>query len=282
VSTAPVLAGLAVAFAAGGLAELSGSLAAGARAGTTPDRPRPRGRRLARGIARLGRAIGAPQPPADLALRLDRAGAPGALSAGDVMALKGGAAAIALLGVMPLAAALPGRLGPLALVAAPAGGFLAPDLWLRRRTLARRVRMEAELPAVLELLLVAVEAGLPPARAMGEVGRRHAGLLARELSAVAARVELGVARERALAGLVRRCPFDAAEPLVAAIARADRHGVSLGPALAALAADARARRAQALQERAARAAPKIQLVVALLLVPAAMLVVGAALAQGLF
>ncbi|MCW3050467.1 MAG: hypothetical protein JWO74_4751, partial [Solirubrobacterales bacterium] len=50
----------------------------------------------------------------------------------------------------------------------------------------------------------------------------------------------------------------------------------------ALAADARARRARALQERAARAAPKIQLVVALLLVPAAMLVVGAALAQGLF
>jgi hypothetical protein len=50
---------------------------------------------------------------------------------------------------------------------------------------------------------------------------------------------------------------------------------------AALAADARARHARRLRERAARAAPKIQLVVALLLVPAVMLMVGAALATAL-
>jgi tight adherence protein C len=48
-----------------------------------------------------------------------------------------------------------------------------------------------------------------------------------------------------------------------------------------LAADARARRAQRLREQAARAGPKIQLVVALVLVPAVMLLVGAALASGL-
>ncbi len=69
--------------------------------------------------------------------------------------------------------------------------------------------------------------------------------------------------------------------LVAALERTERHGAPLGPALAALAADARARRAQRLRERAARAAPKIQLVVALLLVPAVMLVVGAAMAGAL-
>jgi tight adherence protein C len=68
---------------------------------------------------------------------------------------------------------------------------------------------------------------------------------------------------------------------VAALQRAERHGAPLGPALAALAADARARRAQALRERAAKAAPKIQLVVALLLVPAVMLLLGAALGDAL-
>ena len=66
--------------------------------------------------------------------------------------------------------------------------------------------------------------------------------------------------------------------LVAALQRADRHGAPLAPALAALAADARAARARAVREQAAKAAPKIQLVVALLLVPAVMLLVGAALA----
>ena len=49
----------------------------------------------------------------------------------DVMAVKAGAALLALVVTLPLAAALPGRLGPVAAVAAPAGGFLLPDLWLR-------------------------------------------------------------------------------------------------------------------------------------------------------
>jgi DUF1680 family protein len=49
----------------------------------------------------------------------------------------------------------------------------------------------------------------------------------------------------------------------------------------ALAAEARAGQARALRDAAARAAPKIQLVVALVLVPAVMLLIGAVLVQGL-
>jgi tight adherence protein C len=65
--------------------------------------------------------------------------------------------------------------------------------------------------------------------------------------------------------------------LVAAMRRADRHGAPLGPALAALAAQARADRARAAREAAARAAPKVQLAVASLLVPGAMLLIASAL-----
>ena len=277
-SAATFLAALAGVCCAGGLVELGCLLASRRhRRGRAQ-----RGRSAATAaLARLGRALGAPAPPADLALRLDRAGAPRGVTVADVMALKGGAAAGALLTALPLAAALPGRLGVVAVVAGPAGGFLVPDLWLRRRTQARRRAMAAELPSVLDLLHVAVEAGLSPMRALSEVGRRHGGPLAAELRAAAARAELGVPRARALARLERRCPVEGVALLVSAMGRSDRHGVALGPALSALAADARARRAQALRERAARAAPKIQLVVALLLVPSAMLVVGAALAGGL-
>jgi tight adherence protein C len=66
-------------------------------------------------------------------------------------------------------------------------------------------------------------------------------------------------------------------PLVAALHRATRHGAPLGPTLAAQAAEARARTARRHTEAAARAAPQVQLVVALLLVPAVLLLVGAAL-----
>ena len=118
-------------------------------------------------------------------------------------------------------------------------------------------------------------------RALNEVARRRGGVLAGELGAAAARAALGVPRAEALERLARRCPTDGVAALVAAIRRTERHGAPLAPAVHALAADARAQRAQRLRERAARAAPKIQLVVALLLVPATMLLVGAALAAAL-
>ena len=165
----------------------------------------------------------------------------------------------------------------LALVALPALGFLGPDVWLRRR-IARRARaMELELPDVLDLLRVALEAGLPLGRALGEVGTRHAGLLASEWRAGAAELTLGLPRAEVLDTLVRRCPIPAMRQLVATLARAERHGVPLGEPLAAQAGEVRAARARRIRDAAARAAPKIQLVIALLLVPSVLLLVGAAL-----
>jgi tight adherence protein C len=266
-------------FAAGLCA--AAAIAELALAGPRAQAARTRLARLAALIGGVGRRIGAPAPPGNLSRRLEAAGSPAGATVGDVMAVKCGAAAIALLGLVPLATALPGRLGPAALAAAPAGGFVAPDAWLRRRARRRGRAMAAEMADVLDLLHVAVDAGLAPTRALAEVGARRGGAFAAELRRAAARIELGVPRAEALEAMARRCPVEGAEALVAALARAERHGAPLGPALRALAADARARRAQRLRERAARAAPKIQLVVALLLVPATMLLVAAALLAGL-
>jgi tight adherence protein C len=272
VTRALLLAVLAAACAAAGIVELA---AVGVRA-----RPRRRTGARARvpaALARLGRGTGVPAAPRDLARRLDAAGAPATVTVAEVMALKGGAAVAAFAAALPLAALLPGRLGPVAVAVAPAGAFVAPDAWLARATRRRRAAMAVELPEVLDLLHVAVSAGLPALRALGEVGRRRGGPLATELRAAAASAALGVRHAQALERLARRCPLADVAALVAAIGRCERHGAPLAPALRALATDARAQRAQRVRERAARAAPKIQLVVALLLVPAVMLLVGACL-----
>jgi tight adherence protein C len=236
--------------------------------------------RLARGARAVARRVGAGRRVSGgLGAKVDAAGLRGGV--GEVMLAKLAAAPVAALAVLVLAPTAPGRLGILLLAAAPAAGFFAPDLWLRRLARMRARAIEAEQADVLDLLRVAVGAGLGPWRALAEVGRRHPGVLASELGAAARRVRLGVPPDAALARFERRCPAAGTHALTAALRRADRLGAPPGRALAALAEEARARQARRAAEHAARAAPKIQLVVALLLVPSVLLLVAAALVPAL-
>jgi tight adherence protein C len=274
------LALLAAFAAAGGVLDLAAVLA-DARAA---DPRAPRLRFIARAVGalqRIGARLGAPAAPASLADRIDAAGRPLDLGVADVMAVKGGGALVALVGGAPVAAALPGRLPLLAAVALPVAGFLAPDLLLARRARRRGRAMAEELPDLLDLLRVAVQAGLPLGRAIAEVGTRHGGMLAAEWRRAAAELALGVPRDQVLRALLRRCPATGMAGLVAAIERAERHGAPLADTLDAQARQARAERARRIRDRAARAAPKIQLVIALLLVPSILLLVAAALVASL-
>ncbi|HEX5620647.1 MAG TPA: type II secretion system F family protein [Solirubrobacteraceae bacterium] len=229
-------------------------------------------------LARLGRGFGW-RPPRGLADRIAAAGLE--TPAKDVMAIKVGGAVAGLALAAALTPLAPGRTGVLLLAVAPAAAYLAPDALLQQRTRGRARQIEAELADVLDLLRVAVAAGLTPGRALAEVGRRHLGILAAELERAAAHAALGVPRADTYAELNRRARAPGISALVAALERADRHGAPLQPALTAEAATARARRAQRAAEQAARAAPQIQLVVALLLVPAVLLLVAAALLPAL-
>ncbi len=264
---------LAAALAGGAGAALGGALADLAALA-----PRRRHGAPAALVARMGARFGL-SAPRGLAARVAAAGLDRPV--GDVVALQAGLALVATLAVAPLVPAAPGRLGLALMVAAPAAGFAAPELGLKRRITARCEALAIELPDVLDLLRVAVGAGLAPRRALAEVGRRHPGLLARELARMTERARLGEPIDAALDGLLARCPAEGAGALVAALRRAERHGAPLAPTLAAQAAEARSRRAARRSESAAKAAPKIQLVVALLLVPAVLLLLAAALLPAL-
>jgi tight adherence protein C len=269
VSRAVLLAGAAGALAAPAVVEV----VAAARSARWAGR-----RRRSSLLGRLGRGFGW-RAPRGLQDRIAAAGLDTPVA--DVMAVKVGAA---LAGAALATAALPvapGRSGLLLLATAPATAFLAPDAALRRRTKRRTSAVEAEIADVLDLLRVAVAAGLSPGRALAEVGRRHPGVLAAELRRASAHAALGTPRAQTYAELERRAPADGVPALVAALNRADRHGAPLAPTLAAEATTARARKAQRAAEQAARAAPQIQLVVALLLVPAVLLLVAAALLPAL-
>lgn len=274
----------------GALAFLSAVLAItglGLLAGERPPRARLAGGRVAQILRTLAvagaalRRITGARAPLSLEQRIAAAGAPAGLGPRELIAAKlatalCGAGAGTLLG-----AAAPGRLGPVLIALAPAAGFLAPDWWLRRRAAARARAARRELPALLDLLRVTVDAGLPPAAAFAAVGERASGTLAAEWRTVGSMCALGVPLSESLAGLEMRLPLPEVRALVAALDRAARHGAPLSDTLAAQARDARLSRRRQIEEEAARAGPKIQLVVALLLVPSVLLLVAAALAAAL-
>jgi tight adherence protein C len=272
------------------LAFLSAVLAVagvGLLAGERPRRARGAGGRVARVMRTLAvagaalRRITGARAPLSLEQRIAAAGAPAGLGPRELIAAKlatalCGAGAGTLLG-----AAAPGRLGPVLIAVAPAAAFLAPDWWLRRRAAARARAARRELPALLDLLRVTVDAGLPPAAAFAAVGERASGTLAAEWRTVGSMCALGVPLSESLAGFETRLPLPEVRALVAALGRAARHGAPLSDTLAAQARDARLGRRRQIEEEAARAGPKIQLVVALLLVPSVLLLVAAALAAAL-
>jgi tight adherence protein C len=169
-----------------------------------------------------------------------------------------------------------GRVAILLALAAPVAGFFAPDLYAARQARRRQAEAARDLPDMLDLLRVAVEAGMTPARALGIVAAEFRGPLAFEWRRVAAEVSLGESQDRALRAFERRLPSDEIGALVEALRRTRHHGTPLGRVLATQAARARHRRHQLVRERAARAGPKIQLAVALLLVPSVLLMVAAA------
>jgi tight adherence protein C len=230
-------------------------------------------------VTGLGRRLLPPavRGPAELERRLVEAGRPGGIRAADLLAAKVGAALVGAASGFFAGTFLPGRVALLAAAGAPVLGFLAPDLWLARRRAERVTQVRRDMPALLDLLAIAVEAGLPLARALAEVGRRSHAPLAKAWGGIATQVAVGVPMTSALENHRRELALAEVDSFTGALARAVRHGAPLGDTLAAQAREVRLIRRRAIQEEAARAGPKMQLVVALLLVPSVMLLVVAAL-----
>jgi tight adherence protein C len=187
-----------------------------------------------------------------------------------------GAGCGALLGLVGSPVA-PGRLSLLVLVGLPAAGFLLPDVIRERRARERQRRLVAALPDALDLLAVSAGSGRGPAAGIEQLARAGEGPLAEELRLTVAELSCGVPLGAALASLRRRVPGSELATLIAAIERSRKFGSPLADQLRRQATALRRDGRRAVEERAARAAPKIQLVVALVLVPSVLLMIAAGL-----
>jgi tight adherence protein C len=193
------------------------------------------------------------------------------------IAAKLAGAAAAGLAALLAAPAAPGHLSLLVAIGMPPAGFFVPDALLERRARLRRRRLVAALPDALDLLAVGAASGRSPAAGFAEIARSGVGPLADELRIAVAELECGSPLAEALQSLRARVPGNEIATLCAAIERSRRYGSPLADQLRRQSSALRRDQRRLVEEHAARAAPKIQLVVALVLVPSVLLMIAAAL-----
>lgn len=261
-SAAGVLAGLAVLLGSAAARELLGGRG-GALGRSLPLALRGRS---ARAALRLG-----------LPERLRRSGLQARLPLAAVLAAKLAGAACGGLAALGGAPAAPGRTSLLVAIAMPAAGFMVPDALLERQARRRRRRLLAALPDALDLLAVSAGSGRGPAAGLEQLARSGEGPLAEELRVTVAELSCGTPLGVALQALRARVPGGELAGVVASIERSRRFGSPLAEQLRRQASALRREGRRAVEERAARAAPKIQLVVALVLVPSVLLMIAAGL-----
>jgi tight adherence protein C len=158
----------------------------------------------------------------------------------------------------------------------PMAGFAGPDAWLEFRARRRLRSLRARLPDALDLLAVGTAAGRNPIAGLAELGAGD-GPLARELAMLSAESSCGTPQREALDRLRRRAPVKEVAAMCGVIERSRRYGSPLSDQLREQATALRAVQRRRIEEHAAKAAPKIQLAVALLLVPSVLLMIAAGL-----
>lgn len=167
------------------------------------------------------------------------------------------------------------RIGILAALVGAVLGFVWPDQMLRRRAAVRQARMVRELPFMMDLLTLCVEAGLSLPAALQQVAdHAPAGPLRQSLRAAIALERTGMERPRWLQHWADHADMPGVRALVSALLQADRLGMSLGPLLRAQAERQRSERFQRAEKLALEAPVRMLFPMVLCIFPCTFLVIG--------
>ena len=196
----------------------------------------------------------------DLQNRLNLAGRPGNLSPGDFTAVRY-VACVILFALGLLLGALLGQPVWIVVFAAVGGalGFYGPVLWLRQEVDKRRKEIQMALPDAMDLLTIAVEAGLGFDAAIQRVTEKFHNALSEEFGQVLSEVRLGRPRLDALDDMGRRTGVEDLHNFVQAVIQSEQMGVGVARILRLQSDEMRRKRRQRAQEKAAQASLKMML-----------------------
>ena len=152
-------------------------------------------------------------------------------------------------------------------------GFFGPEASLNRAIDDRRKEMEKQLPDMIDLLVISVEAGLGFESAMGRVVQNVPGELSKEFQRMLQETRVGVSRHEALRNLAGRTDVEDLDSFILALIQADQFGVSIARMLRVQADEMRVRRRQRIQEKAFAAPVKMIFPMLLCIFPSIFIVI---------
>jgi len=151
-------------------------------------------------------------------------------------------------------------------------GWMLPTWHVQQRATARLARIDYDMPELIDLLVVTVEAGLGLAASLQLASTRLKGPLGEELRICVQEQSMGLLLLQALENMVGRCPTPAMRSFVRAMVQGERLGISVGQILRSLAVEMRKRRRAAAEEKAQKAPLKILFPLVFMIFPAMFLV----------
>ena len=138
-------------------------------------------------------------------------------------------------------------------------GLYGPTYWLRTKVAQRRTEIQKGLPDAMDLLTIAVEAGLGFDAAMARVTDKFKNALADEFAQVLQETRLGRPRLEALDDMGRRTGVEDLHNFVQAVIQSEQMGVGVAKILRLQSDEMRRKRRQRAQEKAAQASLKMML-----------------------
>jgi tight adherence protein C len=155
-------------------------------------------------------------------------------------------------------------------------GFYLPRYIVRKKTVARQQRITWGLADAMDLMVVAVEAGLGLNAALNRVGDELKALhtdMHSEIELVNLEIRVGRSREEALRNLAERTGVEDIRSFVALLIQADRFGSSIAKAVRIFAESLRTKRRQRAEQISQKAALKLLFPLTCFLFPVIIMVV---------
>ncbi|MFE8699611.1 type II secretion system F family protein [Cytobacillus sp. FJAT-54145] len=150
--------------------------------------------------------------------------------------------------------------------------MMLPKMYIKQKIKTRNQLALRELPDVLDLLTVSLEAGLGFDSAISKVVSKKNGVLASEFHRCLEEIRLGKTRREALSGIRDRLSFDEMRTLISSILQAEKLGIGMVQVLRIQSNEVRDRRKQRAEEQAMKAPIKMLFPLVLFIFPSIFIV----------